>query len=95
MLSRLVITFLSKSAYTCGQRKGLGLAMGEPVYVCAKDMQKNIFKRFYKGENSKDPKSIGIGLSLSKTIIEGLGGEIKVDSDEGKGTTFIISFLRK
>lgn len=28
-------------AYTCGQRKGLGLAMGEPVYVCAKDMQKN------------------------------------------------------
>lgn len=24
--------------YTIGQRKGLGLAMGEPVYVCAKDM---------------------------------------------------------
>lgn len=28
-------------AYTCGQRKGLGLAMGEPVYVCSKDMQAN------------------------------------------------------
>lgn len=28
-------------AYTCGQRKGLGLAMGEPVYVCSKDMQTN------------------------------------------------------
>lgn len=28
-------------AYTLGQRKGLHLAMGEPVYVCAKDMQKN------------------------------------------------------
>ncbi len=28
-------------AYTLGQRKGLGLAMGTPVYVCAKDMQKN------------------------------------------------------
>lgn len=27
--------------YTLGQRKGLGLAMGEPVYVCAKDMGKN------------------------------------------------------
>lgn len=27
--------------YTLGQRKGLGLAMGEPVYVCAKDMDKN------------------------------------------------------
>ena len=28
-------------AYTLGQRKGLNLAMGEPVYVCAKDMEKN------------------------------------------------------
>lgn len=27
--------------YTLGQRKGLGLAMGEPVYVCGKDMEKN------------------------------------------------------
>ena len=27
--------------YTIGQRKGLGLAMGAPVYVCAKDMQQN------------------------------------------------------
>lgn len=28
-------------AYTLGQRKGLGLAMGTPVYVCGKDMKKN------------------------------------------------------
>ena len=27
--------------YTLGQRKGLGLAMGEPVYVCGKDMDAN------------------------------------------------------
>ena len=27
--------------YTLGQRKGLGLAMGAPVYVCAKDMEQN------------------------------------------------------
>lgn len=27
--------------YTMGQRKGLNLAMGKPVYVCAKDMEKN------------------------------------------------------
>lgn len=29
------------ACYTLGQRKGLGLAMGAPVYVCAKDMQRN------------------------------------------------------
>ena len=28
-------------AYTLGQRKGLGLAMGQPVYVCGKDMEAN------------------------------------------------------
>ncbi|MBR3972691.1 MAG: tRNA 2-thiouridine(34) synthase MnmA [Oscillospiraceae bacterium] len=28
-------------SYTLGQRKGLGLAMGAPVYVCSKDMEKN------------------------------------------------------
>ena len=27
--------------YTLGQRKGLGIALGAPVYVCAKDMQQN------------------------------------------------------
>ena len=29
------------ACYTRGQRKGLGLAMGAPVYVCSKDMQRN------------------------------------------------------
>ncbi len=29
------------AAYTLGQRKGLGLAMGAPVYVCSKDMANN------------------------------------------------------
>ena len=28
-------------AYTLGQRKGLGIALGEPIYVCSKDMEKN------------------------------------------------------
>ncbi|PRR84577.1 sensor histidine kinase [Clostridium vincentii] len=60
----------------------------------SREMQKKVFKRFYKGENSKNPKSIGIGLSLAKSIIEGQGGEIKIVSEEGLGTTFIISFIR-
>jgi signal transduction histidine kinase len=58
----------------------------------SKEMQKKVFKRFYKGESSKDPKSIGIGLSLSKSIIEEMGGEIKLISEEGEGSTFIVSF---
>ena len=37
----IVGTHKGAVAYTLGQRKGLGIAMGEPVYVCAKDMAAN------------------------------------------------------
>lgn len=38
---RAVGTHNGAVRYTIGQRKGLGLAMGAPVYVCGKDMQAN------------------------------------------------------
>lgn len=60
----------------------------------SKEMQEKIFKRFYKGEGSRNPKSIGIGLSLAKSIIEKQGGEIKLISESGKGSIFIISFMK-
>lgn len=46
---------------------------------------KHIFERFYKGEGSAE-SSIGIGLSLAKTIIEKENGTIKVQSEKGRGT---------
>ena len=52
---------------------------------------KHIFERFYKGENSKSD-SIGIGLSLAKTIINRDNGEIKVESNNN-GTRFIIKYF--
>lgn len=59
-----------------------------------KELINKIFKRFYKGSSSVNPTSIGIGLSLSKSIIEKQHGEIKVTSEEGKGTIFTISFIK-
>lgn len=57
-----------------------------------KEDVQNIFKRFYKGKNSgKD--SIGIGLSLSKAIIEEDNGRVTVDSKKNKGTTFTIKYF--
>ena len=41
MNGKKVGTHKGAVAYTLGQRKGLGIAMGEPVYVCAKDMAAN------------------------------------------------------
>jgi len=52
----------------------------------------NIFKRFYKGKDSgKD--SIGIGLSLSKAIIEEDNGRISVESEKNKATIFTIKYF--
>lgn len=53
----------------------------------------HIFERFYRGKNAADD-SVGIGLALSKTIIEKAGGTIRVDSETGKGSAFTIRFFQ-
>lgn len=53
----------------------------------------HIFKRFYRSNNSIDTQGIGLGLSLAKSIIDGQGGVISVQSNLNEGTTFILSFL--
>lgn len=52
-----------------------------------------IFKRFYRSKFSKETQGVGLGLPLAKAIIEAHNGTIEVDSELGKGTTFIINFL--
>ena len=52
----------------------------------------HIFERFYRGKNSSN-ESIGIGLSLSKTIIESNNGIVSVESNSDK-TTFIIKYFK-
>ena len=59
-----------------------------------KEDLKHIFERFYKGKNSTE-NSVGIGLSLSKNIIEKNNGTIICKSEIGKGTEFIIKYMKK
>lgn len=53
----------------------------------------HIFERFYKVSSEIKPDSIGIGLNLSKLIVESQNATISVKSEKGKGTEFIITFL--
>ena len=53
----------------------------------------HIFKRFYRSRFSKDTQGIGLGLSLTKAIVEAHNGTIEVDSTVGMGTSFTINFL--
>ena len=53
----------------------------------------HIFKRFYRSKHSLDTQGIGLGLPLAKSIVEGQGGIISVQSEINTGTIFTISFL--
>lgn len=59
--------------------------------ISKKDLP-HIFERFYKGMSNKE--SIGIGLNMSKKIIENENGNISVKSKENEGTTFIIKLFK-
>ena len=50
----------------------------------------NIFKRFFRERKVKDIEGVGIGLYLSKKIIETQNGYIKVKSKVNEGSTFSI-----
>ena len=54
------------------------------------DKIKNLFEAFYRVDNSRTrtQSGAGLGLAICKHYIELMGGEISVESDIGKGSTF-------
>ena len=53
-----------------------------------------IFDRFYRADNSdtREFGGVGLGLSLVHEIVTSHNGDVRVESEEGKGSTFILSF---
>ena len=55
----------------------------------AKEDLPRVFDRFYRGDKSREGgESYGLGLSIAKSIIEGFGGKIEVESSAGGYTSF-------
>ncbi len=52
----------------------------------------HLFDRFYRGRQANDGqiKGIGLGLAITKAIVEAHGGEIEVESDPGRGSNFRV-----
>lgn len=55
--------------------------------------RQGMFQKFYRAKNSKKIgiTGTGLGLYVSKALVEQMGGKIWFDSQEGKGTSFFIS----
>ena len=54
--------------------------------------QRNIFKRFYKADESRNSKGYGLGLALTQKIMEVHGGTIEVESQVDVGSKFTLLF---
>jgi len=61
--------------------------------ISAEDVAK-IFRPFYRANKDRSIAGSGIGLYITSKIIELFGGTIKVVSDGGKGSTFVVEFLK-
>jgi PAS domain S-box-containing protein len=61
------------------------------------EMKDKIFERFHQGDLSlkRRYEGAGLGLSISKAFIDMLGGQIWVQADEGKGSTFYFTIPYK
>jgi len=83
--SSIDVTVESTSVMTMIHIKDYGMGI-QP------EAQSKIFKRFFRAKSEVNENSIGIGLSLSKGIVEGQGGDITVSSQVGKWSCFTVSF---
>lgn len=55
----------------------------------------HIYERFYRRSGETNAESVGIGLSLARQIFEQNRGDIQVQSQRGRGSLFIVTFLKK
>jgi len=76
------ITREDNSVVLCVSDQGKGIPARELPYI---------FNRFYRAKKTKDLEGLGLGLFLSRQIIEAHNGRTWAESEEGKGSAFYFS----
>jgi len=76
-------------------RGGMGRVVGEVKDTgigIPKEQQSQLFTEFFRADNAKamNLRGTGLGLAIVKRIVEGAGGQILVESEAGRGSTFTL-----
>jgi len=81
---RLTTSNLGSSVVVTVEDKGMGMNM---------ETQRKIFEKFYRltSGNIHNVKGFGLGLSYARAIVLAHKGEIRVSSEVGKGSTFVVT----
>ena len=56
------------------------------------DMQESVFKLFKRAHSENEYEGTGIGLAIVKRIVQSFDGDISIESEMDKGSTFVIRF---
>ena len=74
-------------------KKGLIFSVKDQGIGIPKDQRARLFEKFFRANNAvlQDPEGNGLGLYIVKKIINLHGGEVWVESEENKGSTFYFS----
>lgn len=70
--------------------EGLLVAFGDTGRGIAQEDLERVFEKFERSKNNQDKEGSGLGLSISKVIIELHQGRIWAESQLGKGSTFYV-----
>jgi signal transduction histidine kinase len=72
---------------------GVRLEVSDTGIGIPADALPHLFREFYRAGNAKatEEAGTGLGLSIIKLLLDRYGGRTSVSSEEGKGTTFVVT----
>lgn len=85
--STVTVSVIPYEMYAAVSVKDEGIGVSE-------DESARIFERFYRGDKVSDQEGVGLGLYLAREILQKENGYIKVKSEVGKGSEFIMYLWR-